>query len=152
MSSSRSEDVDSKIYVDSDSNYVSNCDGYNNVKDNNYEEIPRDNYIEPLSANSEQSTSSEGETGTVILFLDRWIDQILGVFSSAFNIVNKTFVKSSIAASPAASAYASAASAATKEMIAKQREEEVPLEPFISNPFLMNVCHLRAILNEFRKD
>jgi len=148
MSPSRSEDVDSKIYVDSDSNYVSNCDGCDMVKDNDYEEIPRDNYLEPLSANSEQSTSSEGETGTAIFFLDRWIDQILGVFSSAFNILSK----GSIAASPAASAYASAASAATKEMIAKQREEEVPLEPFISNPFLMNVCHLRAILNEFRKD
>lgn len=29
----------------------------------------------------------------------------------------------------------------------RQREEEVPLEPFVSNPFLMNVCHLRALLN-----
>jgi len=152
MSPSRSEDVDSKIYVDSDSNYVSNCDGCDNVKDNDYEEIPRDDYLEPLSANSEQSTSSEGETGTAILFLDRWIDQILGVFSFAFNIVNKSSIAASPAASAYASAYASAASAATKEMIAKQREEEVPLEPFISNPFLMNVCHLRAILNEFRKD
>ena len=34
-----------------------------------------------------------------------------------------------------------------ESFVRRQREEEVPLEPFVSNPFLMNVCHLRALLN-----
>lgn len=33
------------------------------------------------------------------------------------------------------------------DFMRKQREEAVPLEPFISNPLLMNVCQLRSIFN-----
>jgi len=34
-----------------------------------------------------------------------------------------------------------------EKFVRKQREEEVPLEPFVSNPFLMSVCQLRSLLN-----
>ena len=38
--------------------------------------------------------------------------------------------------------------ASAEQFVRKQREEEVPLEPFVSNPFLLNVCQLRSLLNQ----
>ena len=35
-----------------------------------------------------------------------------------------------------------------EKFVRKQREEEVPLKPFISNLFLMSVCQLRSLLNQ----
>merc|ERR1711915_557247 len=137
MPSSSSEDVEFEL----------DCDGNFDVKDDR--KVSRDNYYE--YPNDEHLSSSERETGTVIRFCERWFERILDIFTSAHILVDKR----SFAASPAATAASTAAataSAATKELIVKQREEEVPLEPFISNPFLMSVCHLRALLNQYRED
>jgi len=35
-----------------------------------------------------------------------------------------------------------------ENFVRKQREEEVPLEPFVSNPFLLSVCQLRSLLKQ----
>ena len=38
--------------------------------------------------------------------------------------------------------------ASAEQFVRKQKEEEIPLEPFVSNPFLLNVCQLRSFLNQ----
>jgi len=103
--------------------------------------------------NDQQNTYDSAETGTVIRFFDDWSERLFGLFNHSFNVGSPKDRSSSTKSSNSASwEKFQSLNAKTNEFIVKQREEEVPLEFFISNPFLLSVCHLRALLNQYRDD
>lgn len=106
-----------------------------------------DEFIQSTDHDLHRETFSESNNeGIIISFLEKCADHVMSKLSNVSNCVNEgSFVTNSSAA-----VAASAASAATSDFIVKQREEEVPLELFVTNPFLMNVCSLRALLNHYR--
>jgi len=91
------------------------------------------------------------ETKRTFRFVYTWVDQFVGFFTSFYlDFSSERYGVARTSGSPGDKLRS--LSKATNEFIVKQREEEVTLEPFISNPFLMSVCHLRAILNQYRDD
>jgi len=100
-----------------------------------------------LQSTDHELNRESNDEGIIISFLEKCADHILSKLSNLSNYVNE----GSLVTNSSAAAVASAASAATSDFIVKQREEEVPLELFVTNPFLMNVCSLRALLNHYRE-